>query len=79
MRTTLPTKKLAIYGGMLLGFIMLESPIVMVANKVEPMIMGAPFLLVWNLGWWAFITALFLVAYLTNWGSGSTSTAQRSR
>ncbi|WP_299231318.1 hypothetical protein [uncultured Halomonas sp.] len=79
MRKTLPPTKLALYGGMLLGFIMLESPIVMVANKVEPMIMGAPFLLVWNLGWWAFITALFLVAYLTNWGSGSASAPQRSR
>ncbi len=78
MRTTLPTKKLALYGGMILGFIMLESPLIMMANKVEPMIMGAPFLLVWNLGWWAFLTTLFLVAYLTNWGS-STSAPQHSR
>ncbi|QEM82608.1 hypothetical protein [Halomonas binhaiensis] len=69
MRKTFTTRKLAIYGGMLLGFIMLESPLVMVANHVEPMVMGVPFLFVWNLGWWAFLTILFLIAYLTNWGS----------
>lgn len=79
MRKTLPPRKLAIYGGMLLGFVMLESPMIMVANKVDPMIMGVPFLFVWNLGWWAFLTGLFLVAYLTNWGSGSVPALQRSR
>lgn len=51
MRKTLPPRKLAIYGGMLLGFVMLESPMIMIANKVDPMIMGIPFLFVWNLGW----------------------------
>lgn len=73
MRKTLPPCKLAIYGGMVLGFLMLESPMILVANQVEPMIMGMPFFFIWNLGWWAFLTALFLVAYLTNWGSGSAS------
>lgn len=79
MRKTLPPRKLAIYGGMLLGFVMLESPMIMIANKVDPMVMGVPFLFVWNLGWWAFLTGLFLVAYLTNWGSGSVAATQRSR
>lgn len=79
MRKTLPPRKLAIYGGMLLGFVMLESPMIMIANKVDPMVMGVPFLFVWNLGWWAFLTGLFLVAYLTNWGSGSVPAAQRNR
>lgn len=78
MRKTLPPRKIAIYAGMLLGFVMLESPVIMIANKVDPMIMGVPFLFVWNLGWWAFLTGLFLVAYLTNWGSGSVSAAPRS-
>lgn len=79
MRKTLPPRKLAIYGGMLLGFLMLESPMIMIANKVDPMIMGVPFLFVWNLVWWSFLTGLFLVAYLTNWGSGSVPATQRSR
>ncbi|AQU83793.1 MULTISPECIES: hypothetical protein [unclassified Halomonas] len=61
--------KLSIYGGMILGFLMLESPAIMLANRIEPMLMGLPFLLVWNLFWWFLLTALFLVAYLTNWGS----------
>ncbi|MDR5892967.1 MULTISPECIES: hypothetical protein [Halomonas] len=79
MRKTLPPRKLAIYGGMLLGFVMLESPMIMIANKIDPMIMGAPFLFVWNLGWWAFLTGLFLLAYLTNWGSSSVPAPQRNR
>ena len=64
-----PRLKLAIYGGMIVSFLMLESPIVMLANRVEPMLMGMPFLLFWNLCWWFVLTAIFLVAYLTNWGS----------
>lgn len=77
MRKTFTTRKLTIYGGLLLGFIMLESPLILVANQVEPMIMGIPFLFVWNLVWWAFLTILFLVAYLTNWGSASRSNPER--
>ncbi|MDR5860168.1 hypothetical protein FZZ93_07165 [Halomonas eurihalina] len=71
MRKMLPPRKLALYGSMFLGFLMLESPMILVANQIEPMIMGVPFFFIWNLGWWAFLTALFLVAYLTNWGSES--------
>ena len=69
----LPPLKLARYSGMLLGFFMLESPIIMLANRIEPMLMGLPFLLAWNLFWWFALTALFLVAYLTNWGSPSST------
>ncbi|MDQ7728946.1 hypothetical protein [Halomonas sp. SpR8] len=67
--------KLSIYGGMLFSFFMLESPFIMLANRIEPMVMGIPFLLVWNLFWWFVITALFLVAYFTNWGSPVPTTA----
>src|SRR5690554_4950452 len=79
MRKTLSPRKLAIYGGMLLGFVMLESPMIMIVNKIDPMIMGAPFLFVWNLGWWAFLTGLFLLAYLMNWGSSIVPAPQRNR
>lgn len=74
MLKNLPPLKLALYGGILLGFIMLESPLIMMANQVEPMLLGMPFFFLWNLAWWAFITALFLLAYLTNWGSRTTAT-----
>ncbi|MFQ3787544.1 hypothetical protein [Halomonas sp. A29] len=73
MLRNLPPIKLALYGGILLGFIMLESPAVMMANQIEPMLLGMPFLFVWNLAWWGFITLLFLVAYLTDWGSRTTT------
>ncbi|CAD5258925.1 MULTISPECIES: hypothetical protein [Halomonadaceae] len=61
--------KLLIYSVMLFSFFMLESPVIMLANRIEPLLMGIPFLLVWNLFWWFVLTALFLVAYFTNWGS----------
>ncbi|BBO56042.1 hypothetical protein [Cobetia sp. AM6] len=69
MRKRFTTRKVAIYGSMLLGFLMLESPLMLMANQIEPMVMGIPFFLVWNLVWWGFLTAVFLYAYLTNWGS----------
>lgn len=51
-----------------LGLIMMESPIILLANRVEPTILGFPFLLAWVLFWWAFCTLVFLVAHLMNWG-----------
>lgn len=74
-----PPLKLSIYGGMLFSFIMLESPIIMLANRIEPMVMGLPFLLVWNLLWWFVLTALFLVAYFTNWGSPAPTAAHATK
>ncbi|MFN2411114.1 MAG: DUF3311 domain-containing protein, partial [Halomonas sp.] len=66
--------KLSIYGGIIFSFLMLESPAIMLANRIEPMMMGMPFLLAWNLFWWLALTAIFFVAYLTNWGSPSSAT-----
>ena len=77
MRRTLYSRKFVIYSLMILGFVMLESPMILVANQVEPMIMNIPFFLLWNLGWWAFITILFLVAYVTDWGSSRISSSLR--
>ncbi|MGR2736852.1 hypothetical protein ACUY1T_00200 [Billgrantia sp. Q4P2] len=77
MLKNLPPLKLALYGGVLLGFVMLESPAIMMANQIEPMLMGIPFLFLWNLAWWAVITVLFLVAYLTDWGSRTTNDSTR--
>lgn len=71
--------KLSIYGVMLFSFFMLESPIIMLVNRIEPMFMGIPFLLVWNLFWWFVLTALFLVAYFTNWGSPISTTTDTTK
>lgn len=69
MMRSIPPLKLVLYGGILLGFVMLESPLIMLANQVEPMVLGMPFFFFWNLAWWFAITVLFLIAYLTDWGS----------
>lgn len=52
----------------ILGLVMLESPIILWANKIDPMVLGLPFLLFWVLFWWTFCTILFLIAYKFNWG-----------
>lgn len=51
--------------------LMLEGPFILMANKIEPMIFGLPFLLFWVLLWWLIATILFLVAFLRNWGNNN--------
>lgn len=61
--------KRAIYNLLIiLGLIMMESPILLLANRIEPIVLGMPFLLFWTLLWWGFCTIVFLIAYQTNWG-----------
>lgn len=50
------------------GILMAESPIILAANRIEPMIFGIPFLLNWVLFWWLFCTIILLIAYRKNWG-----------
>lgn len=50
------------------GLVMLVTPILLLANSVEPVIFGMPFLLTWVLCWWFFCTIILLFAYLNNWG-----------
>lgn len=51
-----------------IGLIMLESPILLLANSIEPVLLGFPFLIVWVLFWWAFCTIMFFIAYKMDWG-----------
>lgn len=64
-----PKRKIVLYTLILIGFIILETPLILLANKAEPFILGLPFFIFWNLFWWFILTVLFLVGYLTNWGS----------
>ncbi|WP_447527602.1 hypothetical protein [Vreelandella sp. TE19] len=66
-----PPAKLWLYGAIAFGFVMLESPLILVANRIEPTVLGIPFFLAWNLFWWLMLTLTFLVAYFTNWGSAT--------
>lgn len=50
------------------GLIMLETPIVLLANNIEPVVFGLPFLIFWVLFWWLFCTIIFLIAYIKKWG-----------
>ncbi|WP_449354210.1 hypothetical protein ACUL41_13035 [Virgibacillus natechei] len=52
----------------IIGLLMLESPIILLANNIEPMFFGVPFLISWVLFWWAFCTIIFFIAYMKNWG-----------
>jgi len=52
----------------IIGLLMLESPIILLANSIEPIIFGFPFLVAWVLFWWAFCTIIFFIAYKMNWG-----------
>lgn len=52
----------------IIGLIMLEGPFILLANRIEPMILGMPFLLFWTLLWWFICTLVFFIAYQTNWG-----------
>lgn len=69
--------KLSIYSVMLFSFFMLESPIIMLANRIEPMLMGIPFLLVWNLFWWFVLTALFFGGLFHQLGQPRTNHGSR--
>ncbi len=53
---------------LLFGFLMLESPTILLANKATPFVMGMPFLLFWVLLWWSFCTVVAFLAYRSNWG-----------
>lgn len=64
-----PKKKIMLYTMIIICFIIMESPLILLANKAEPFVLGLPFLIFWNLLWWFIGTVLFLVGYITNWGS----------
>ncbi len=60
--------RVVLTGLVVLGLIMMESPVILWANKVNPMVLGMPFLLFWVLLWWAFCTVVLLIAFKLNWG-----------
>ncbi len=60
--------RVVLIGLVILGLVMMESPVILWANKVNPMVLGMPFLLFWVLLWWAFCTVVLLIAFKLNWG-----------
>ncbi|SFE58541.1 DUF3311 domain-containing protein [Alteribacillus iranensis] len=60
--------RIFLFAASIFGLIMMESPLLLAANRVEPFIFGFPFLVAWILFWWAFCTILFFIAHKMNWG-----------
>ncbi|EZH66564.1 hypothetical protein DH09_11620 [Bacillaceae bacterium JMAK1] len=54
------------------GLLMLQSPIILLANRIEPVILGLPFFIFWNFLWWAILTLVMYIAYKLNWGNHKT-------
>ncbi|MGQ9652305.1 MAG: hypothetical protein ACUVXJ_19610 [Phycisphaerae bacterium] len=63
--------KTVLYTLIVICFVVAESPLILWANRIEPMILGLPFLIGWVIIWWAVTIVLYLIGYLTNWGEGS--------
>lgn len=54
---------------LIIGFGAIEFPgIFLVMDKVEPFIMGLPFLYGYIFCWWIYLCAVFFYAYKTRWG-----------
>lgn len=64
-------KKVILYSLILICFLVMESPLILLANSVQPMVLGIPFFIFWNLLWWFITTVLFLIGYFIDWGSKS--------
>ncbi len=54
---------------LIIGFAAIEFPgIFFVMDKVEPFVMGLPFLYGYALCCWSYLCAVFFYAYKTKWG-----------
>ncbi len=57
---------------LVIGFGAIEFPgIFFVMDKVEPFIMGMPFLYGYIFCWWLYMCSVFFYAYRTGWGKHS--------
>jgi hypothetical protein len=62
-------RQLTIWGLILLGFAAMEFPgVLFFDDMAEPFVLGFPFIYAWNTAWWAFMCAVLLYAYKTDWG-----------
>jgi len=55
---------------LVIGFMIMEFPGVYFFNRIDPMILGLPFIYSFTIIMWAIMCLILLVAYLTNWGRG---------
>ncbi|WZL73489.1 hypothetical protein QBE52_01790 [Clostridiaceae bacterium 35-E11] len=55
----------------ILGFAIMEFPGIYFINRIEPMILGMPFIYGFTMIMWAYMCIVLLIAYKTNWGKYS--------
>lgn len=56
---------------LIIGFAIMEFPGIFFINRIDPMIFGLPFIYGFTIIMWAFMCAILLYAYKTNWGKGA--------
>lgn len=61
-------RRRGIYGILLIGFLSIEFPGILLINRIDPWILGLPFLYGFVLLIWAIMTLTLLYAALTAWG-----------
>ena len=73
-------RKAGIAALLLIGFGAIEFPgIFFVMDRVEPFILGLPFLYGYLLCWWLYMCAGFFYAYRTGWGKHAFFKKRESR
>lgn len=61
-------RRRGIYGILLIGFLLIEFPGIFLINRIDPWILGMPFLYGFVLLVWTIMTLTLLYAALTSWG-----------
>ena len=63
--------KIILYLAFAICILMTQWPMITFVNKIEPMILGLPFVLAWVLFWIIIGTGILLIGAITNYGKGS--------
>ncbi|MCT4620526.1 MAG: DUF3311 domain-containing protein [Marinisporobacter sp.] len=63
------TKKI-LWALILLGFSIMEFPGIFFINRIDPLILGLPFIYGFMLIMWLYMCMITFIGYKTNWGKG---------
>ena len=56
---------------LIIGFAIMEFPGVFFINRIEPFVLGLPFIYGFTIVMWIYMSIVLFVAYKTNWGKGA--------
>lgn len=60
-----------IWISLVIGFAIMEFPGIFLINKIEPFILGVPFIYGFTIIMWFYMCVVTFMGYITNWGRGS--------